>query len=77
MRTQRGTQEKTLSQYGIVVKDVLEALGADLSCYSAASIRTFIGAPGKVRRITHDEGQHGHLQYSYDGKWLIFKSDQR
>ena len=34
------------------------------------------GAPGKVRRITHDEGQHGHLQYSYDGKWLIFASEQ-
>jgi Tol biopolymer transport system component len=33
------------------------------------------GAPGKVRRITHDEGQHGHLQYSYDGKWLIFASE--
>jgi len=34
------------------------------------------GAPGKVRRITHDEGQHGHLQYSYDGKWLIFASER-
>jgi len=33
------------------------------------------GAPGKVRRITHDEGQHGHTQYSYDGKWLIFASE--
>jgi Tol biopolymer transport system component len=34
------------------------------------------GAPGKVRRITRDEGQHGHLQYSYDGKWLIFTSER-
>jgi Tol biopolymer transport system component len=34
------------------------------------------GAPGKIRRITHDEGQHGHLQYSYDGKWLIFASER-
>jgi Tol biopolymer transport system component len=33
------------------------------------------GAPGKIRRITHDEGQHGHVQYSYDGKWLIFASE--
>jgi Tol biopolymer transport system component len=33
------------------------------------------GASGKVRRITRDEGQHGHLQYSYDGKWLIFTSE--
>ncbi len=32
-------------------------------------------APGKIRRITHDEGQHGHTQYSYDGKWLIFASE--
>jgi Tol biopolymer transport system component len=34
------------------------------------------GTPGRVRRITHDEGQHGHLQYSYDGKWLIFASER-
>jgi Tol biopolymer transport system component len=33
------------------------------------------GAPGSIRRITHDEGQHGHTQYSYDGKWLIFASE--
>jgi Tol biopolymer transport system component len=33
------------------------------------------GAAGKVRRITHDEGQHGHTQFSYDGKWLIFASE--
>jgi Tol biopolymer transport system component len=33
------------------------------------------GAPGKIRRITHDEGQHGHTQFSYDGKWLIFASE--
>jgi integrase/recombinase XerD len=52
MRTRRGTQEKTLSQYGIVVKDVLEALGADPSGYSASSIRTFIlsRTKGKNRR---------------------------
>jgi hypothetical protein len=23
-----------------------------------------------------DEGQHGDLQYSYDGKWLIFASER-
>ncbi len=34
------------------------------------------GAPGKVRRITHGEDQHGHLQYSYDGKWPIFASER-
>jgi len=34
------------------------------------------GTPGKIRRITHDEGQHGHLQFSYDGKWLIFASER-
>jgi hypothetical protein len=22
-----------------------------------------------------DEGQHGHFQHSYDGKWLIFASE--
>lgn len=33
------------------------------------------GAPGKIRRITHDEGQHGHTQFSYDGKWLVFASE--
>lgn len=33
------------------------------------------GAPGEIRRITRDEGQHGHVQYSYDGKWLIFTSE--
>jgi Tol biopolymer transport system component len=32
------------------------------------------GAPKGIRRITRDEGQHGHVQYSYDGKWLIFTS---
>ena len=32
------------------------------------------GAPGKVSRITKNEGQHGHVHYSYDGKWLIFAS---
>ncbi len=31
--------------------------------------------PGKIRRIAQDEGQHGHTQYSYDGKWLIFASE--
>lgn len=33
------------------------------------------GVPGKIRRITHDEGQHGHTQFSYDGKWLVFASE--
>jgi Tol biopolymer transport system component len=34
------------------------------------------GIVGNIRRITHDEGQHGHLQYSYDGRWLIFASER-
>jgi site-specific recombinase XerD len=42
MRNQRGTQENTLRRYGVVIKDVLEALGSDPSCYHAKSIRTFI-----------------------------------
>ncbi len=33
------------------------------------------GAAGKIRRVTHDEGQHGHTQFSYDGKWLMFASE--
>lgn len=33
------------------------------------------GTPGEIRRIAHDEGQHGHTQFSYDGKWLIFASE--
>lgn len=33
------------------------------------------GAAGKIRRITHDERQHGHTQFSYDGKWLIYGSE--
>jgi integrase/recombinase XerD len=42
MQSQRGTQEKTLRQYGVVIKDALDALGVDPSCYSAESIRTYI-----------------------------------
>ena len=56
MRTQRGTQEKTLSRYGIVIKDVLGGLGADPSGYSAALIRTFIlsRTKGKNRRAVKE-----------------------
>lgn len=42
MRSQRGTQESTLRRYGVVIKDVLETLGADPRLYRAESIRTFI-----------------------------------
>lgn len=42
MRCQRGTQESTLRQYGVVVQEVLETLGADPQLYRAESIRTFI-----------------------------------
>ncbi len=34
------------------------------------------GTPGKLRGITRNEGQHGHLRYSYDGKWLIYASER-
>jgi integrase/recombinase XerD len=42
MQSQRGTQEKTLRQYSVVIKNALDALGVDPSCYSAESIRTYI-----------------------------------
>jgi Tol biopolymer transport system component len=34
------------------------------------------GSPGQLRRITHNDVQEGHLAFSYDGKWLIFPSEQ-
>jgi integrase/recombinase XerD len=49
MRSQRGTQEGTLRQYGVVIKDVLEALGTDPRLYRAESIRTFILSRTKGR----------------------------
>jgi Tol biopolymer transport system component len=33
-------------------------------------------APGRLRRVTHNDVQEGHLAFSYDGKWLIFSSEQ-
>jgi len=49
MRSQRGTQEGTLRQYGVVIKDALEALGTDPRLYRAESIRTFILSRTKGR----------------------------
>ena len=49
MRGQRGTQEGTLRQYGVVIRDALEALGTDPRCYRAESIRTFILSRTKGR----------------------------
>lgn len=49
MRSQRGTQEGTLRQYGVVIKDALEALGTDPRRYRAESIRTFILSRTKGR----------------------------
>src|SRR5580698_7275560 len=42
MRCQRGTQERTLRQYRVVINDALDTLGADPGCYEAQAIRTFI-----------------------------------
>jgi integrase/recombinase XerD len=49
MRSQRGAQEKTLSRYGIVIKDALKALGADPGRYNAESIRSFVLSRTKGR----------------------------
>ena len=49
MRSQRGTQEGTLRQYGVVIKDALESLGTDPRRYRAESIRTFILSRTKGR----------------------------
>ena len=49
MRSQRGTQEGTLRQYGVVIKDALEVLGTDPRLYRAESIRTFILSRTKGR----------------------------
>lgn len=42
MRCQRGTQERTLRQYRVVINEALDTLGADPGCYEAQTIRTFI-----------------------------------
>lgn len=34
------------------------------------------GTPGVVRRLTYTHGENAHPQYSPDGKWLIFTSEQ-
>ncbi len=34
------------------------------------------GTPGPLRRVTHNNVQNGHLAFSYDGKWLIYSSEQ-
>jgi Tol biopolymer transport system component len=34
------------------------------------------GSPRQVRRVTHNNVQEGHPAFSYDGKWLIFSSEQ-
>jgi len=49
MRCQRGTQESTLRQYGVVVQGVLETLGADPQLYRAETIRNFILSRTKGR----------------------------
>jgi site-specific recombinase XerD len=49
MRCQRGTQERTLRKYGVVVQEVLETLGADPQLYRAESIRAFILSRTKGR----------------------------
>jgi site-specific recombinase XerD len=49
MRSQRGTQDKTLSRYGTVINDALGALGADPSRYNAKSIRSFVLSRTKGR----------------------------
>jgi Tol biopolymer transport system component len=32
--------------------------------------------PAKIRQVTNNHVQNGHLAYSYDGKWLLFSSEQ-
>jgi Tol biopolymer transport system component len=34
------------------------------------------GSPGGLRRLTYTRSQNAHPQYSPDGKWLIFTSEQ-
>jgi Tol biopolymer transport system component len=34
------------------------------------------GKPGEVRRLTYTNSQNAHPQYSPDGQWLIFTSEQ-
>ena len=34
------------------------------------------GAPGALRRLTRTQGQNAHPQYSPDGEWVIFTSEQ-
>jgi Tol biopolymer transport system component len=32
--------------------------------------------PAKIRQVTNNHVQNGHRAYSYDGKWLLFSSEQ-
>ena len=32
--------------------------------------------PAKIRQVTDNHVKNGHLAYSYDGKWLLFSSEQ-
>jgi Tol biopolymer transport system component len=34
------------------------------------------GQPGRVRRLTRVDAQKGHMAYSYDGRWLIYSSEE-
>jgi Tol biopolymer transport system component len=34
------------------------------------------GSPAQLRRVTRNNVQEGHPAFSYDGKWLIFSSEQ-
>jgi TolB protein len=34
------------------------------------------GVPGQVRRLTSSAGQKGHVGFSWDGKWLVFASEE-
>ena len=58
MRSQRGTKEKTLRWYSVVIKHVLEDLGTNPLVYRAESIRAFIlgrtqgGSRSKAKEIT-------------------------
>jgi integrase/recombinase XerD len=56
MRSQRGTQEGTLRQYSIIIKDALDDLGTDPRRYRAESIRTFILSQTKGRTRASAKG---------------------
>ena len=34
------------------------------------------GRPGRLQQVTRNDVQEGHLAFSYDGKWLMFASEQ-